>query len=105
MNEKKENLILNLSFNFALETIDFWAQLSEMNKFIIANQLLKSGTSIGVNVREAQFAESKTDFVHKMKIAEKEANETEYWLLLCKYAKNYPFSELLMEKLTKNIDF
>jgi four helix bundle protein len=51
-------------------------------KLVISNQLLKSGTSIGANVFEAQYAESRIDFIHKMKIAQKEANETLYWLLL-----------------------
>jgi len=57
---------------------------------VIANQLLKSGTSIGANVRESQSAESKSDFIHKLKIAAKEANETEYWLLLCQQSSSYP---------------
>ena len=64
--------------------------------------MLKSGTSIGANVREAQHAESKTDFVHKMKIAAKEAEETEYWLLLCKFSKHYPTNEELLDEI-KNI--
>ncbi|MGC4103300.1 four helix bundle protein [Ferruginibacter sp.] len=55
----------------------------------MARQLLKSGTSIGANVREAQNAESKMDFIHKLKIAAKEADETEYWLLLCKNSAGY----------------
>jgi four helix bundle protein len=50
-------------------------------------------------VREAQSSESKPDFIHKMKIASKEAEETEYWLLLCKYAKDYPKSEILLDKI------
>jgi len=50
-------------------------------------------------LREAQNAESKADFIHKMKIAAKEADETEYWLLLCKFSKNYPFDEELINKL------
>ena len=61
----------------------------------MANQLFKSGTSIGSNVREAQNAESKADFIHKMKIAAKEADETEYWLGLCNESKNYPKTEEL----------
>jgi four helix bundle protein len=61
--------------------------------------LLKSGTSIGANVREAQNAESKADFIHKMKIAAKEADETEYWLILCELSKNYPMDDKLKEKL------
>jgi four helix bundle protein len=54
--------------------------------------LLKSGTSIGANIREAQNAESKLDFIHKLKIASKEADETEYWLMLCEKSSSYPTS-------------
>ena len=53
-----------------------------MKKYNLANQLFRSGTSIGANVREAQSAESKADFIHKIKISAKEAEEAEYWLLL-----------------------
>jgi four helix bundle protein len=60
------------------------------------NQLWRSGTSIGANVNEAQNAESKKDFVHKMKVAAKECDETNYWLRLCKAAKNYPDPDELM---------
>lgn len=63
----------------------------------MANQLFKSGTSIGANLREAQGAESKADFKHKCKIAYKEAEETEYWLLLCKYAESYPFEQDMLD--------
>lgn len=96
---EKENIILNLTFQFALNTIDFVEVLSASQKYIIANQLLKSGTSIGANVREAQHAESKVDFVHKMKIAAKEAEETEYWLLLCKFSTHYPKNEKLLVEI------
>ena len=65
-------------------------------KFVVSNQLLKSGTSIGANVREGLGAESRADFVHKLKIALKEAEETEYWLLLCRHSENYPFDENLL---------
>ncbi len=65
-------------------------ELEKRKKFVIARQLLKAGTSIGANVREAQNAESKVDFIHKMKIAAKETDETEYWLLLCKELEDYP---------------
>lgn len=68
---------------------------------MIANQLLKSGTSIGANVREAQNAESKADFIHKMKIAAKEADETKYWLELTKHSQNYPFNESLLKQITE----
>jgi four helix bundle protein len=79
----KEGPIVNKSFDFSLAIISYCEYLNDKRKFIIANQLLKSGTSIGANVFEAQFPESRLDFIHKMKIALKEANETLYWLLLC----------------------
>ncbi len=62
----------------------------ENKKYVITRQLMRSGTSIGANIREAQDAESNQDFIHKLKFAAKEADETEYWLKLCKKSKNYP---------------
>jgi len=103
MRNDKENIIVKLSFEFALQIIDFVEILESNRKFVIANQLLKSGTSIGANVREAQNAESKADFIHKLKIAAKEADETEYWLLLCQFSKNYPFDDALIIKLKEII--
>lgn len=73
-----------------MEVIDFAESLREQKRFAIADQVLRSGCSIGANVKEAQGAESKADFIHKMKIAIKEAEETEYWLELCDFSKNYP---------------
>src|ERR1700761_4893522 len=99
MRNDKENLIVNLTFEFALEIIEFTEELESAWKFVIANQILKSGTSIGANVREAQNAESKNDFIHKMKIAAKEADETEYWLKLCKASPSYPDTIILLEKI------
>ncbi|MBP7103288.1 MAG: four helix bundle protein [Bacteroidales bacterium] len=87
---EKRNEIFELSFEFALQIIAYCELLEEERKYVIARQLLKSGTSIGANVREAQNAESKLDFIHKLKIAAKEADETEYWLLLCEKSTNYP---------------
>ncbi len=84
------NLILDLSLQFALEIIEYTEVLENNRKYVIANQLLKSGTSIGANIREAQSAETKADFIHKLKIADKEVNETEYWLVLCNMAEKYP---------------
>lgn len=100
MRNDKENLIVNLTLEFALEIIGYSELLEEKRKFVIARQLLKAGTSIGANTREAQNAESKADFIHKMKIAAKEADETKYWLLLCFLSKTYPKNEQLSEKLT-----
>jgi four helix bundle protein len=95
----KDNEIIKVSFEFSLMIIEYCELLEENRKYVIARQLLKSGTSIGANIREAQNAESKADFIHKLKIAAKEAEETEYWLLLCKHSKNYPFNDELESKL------
>lgn len=96
---EKENIILSLSIQFAIDIIAFSELLEDAKKFVIAKQILKSGTSIGANISEAQHAESKTDFIHKMKIAAKEMEETEYWLILCANAPSYPYDEKLMDKL------
>jgi four helix bundle protein len=93
------NPILKLSFDFSLLIIDYCESIELNKKYVIARQLLRSGTSIGANAMEAQNAESKADFIHKMKIAAKEAGETQYWLMLCDYAKNYPDCKLLLDKL------
>ena len=99
MRNDKENIIVKPTFEFAIKIIEFAEELENNLKFIIAKQLLKSGTSIGANIREAQNAESKADFIHKMKIAAKEVDETEYWLELCKESKNYPYDEKLMSSI------
>jgi four helix bundle protein len=103
MRDDKENLIVKLSFEFALDIIEFSEELELAKKYVIARQVLKAGTSIGANVREAQNAESKADFIHKIKIAAKEADEAEYFLLLCKSAKTYPYNPMLNDKLTSII--
>jgi four helix bundle protein len=95
----KDNLIVKLTFEFALDIIAFTEELETRKKFNLANQLFRSGTSIGANIKEAQNAESKADFIHKIKIALKEADETEYWLLLCKSSNNYPNPDKELEKL------
>jgi len=92
---QKENVILEKTIRFSLAIIDFCETLRKQKKDVISRQLLKSATSIGADVHEAQNCESKADFVHKMKIAEKEAKETKYWLTLCKRSDKYPFDEEL----------
>ena len=99
MRDDKENIIVDLTFKFSLHIIQFCEQLEAKKKFIISRQLLKSSTSIGANAREAQNAESKDDFIHKFKIAAKEADETLYWLLLCKESEHYPSADSLIEEL------
>lgn len=95
----KENVIVDKTFEFALEIVRLAEELGEGRRYVIANQVLKSGTSVGANVREAQNSESRADFIHKMKLAAKEAEETEYWLLLCKHSKNHPDTDELLKEL------
>jgi four helix bundle protein len=102
MRRDKQNLIVDLTFNFSLKLIPYCDELQNQKRFVISNQLLKSGTSIGANIREAQNAESTLDFLHKMKIAGKEAEETDYWLTLCNKLPTYPDTEELLSDL-KNI--
>ena len=102
MRNDRKNLIVDLSFSFALDIIKFCDDLVELKRYKLSDQLFKSGTSIGANIREAQNAESKADFIHKIKIAAKEADETQYWLLLTHHSgiKN---SIEMMEKLEEII--
>lgn len=93
MRNDKDNIVLKLTFDFALKIIAFSERLRGLKKIEMATQLFKSGTSIGANIREAQNAENKADFIHKFKIAAKEADETEYWLELCKTSDYYPTPE------------
>lgn len=79
----KENVVKDKSYRFAIKTVRFYKHLiNDKKEFIIAKQVLRSGTSIGAMVEEANQAESKADFIHKLSIANKEANETRYWLRL-----------------------
>ena len=95
----KPNVIFEKSVTFSLHIIAYCELLEKEKRFVIANQLLKSGTSIGANIHEAQNAESKADFIHKLKIAAKELEETKYWLLLCEKTENYPFDHNLKEQI------
>ncbi len=93
------NPIVRLTFDFALLIIQYSESLENLRKYSIARQIIKSGTSVGANVREAQNAESRADFIHKMKISAKEADETEYWLLLCQHHSTYPDCQELLAKV------
>ena len=101
METGRKNDLLDLTFEFAIDIMCFVEILEEKKRWVIARQVLKSGTSIGANAREAQSAESISDFIHKLKIADKEAVETEYWLLLCKLAPNYPDPDELLIKIIR----
>jgi four helix bundle protein len=103
MRNDKENLIVEKSLSFSLALIKYCEMLEAGRKFVIANQLLRSGTSIGANIFEAQNAESKADFIHKMKLAAKEASETSYWLILCEKSEGYPFDSKLRDDLEEII--
>ena len=76
----KDNVLKNKSFSFAIRIVELSKYLNENREYILSKQILRSGTSIGAMVRESEYAESKADFIHKLTIALKEANETEYWL-------------------------
>lgn len=78
----KDNVIRKKSYEFALQIMDLYRKLCKANEFILSKQLLRSGTSIGANVEEAQAGLSRADFISKMSIASKEARETNYWLRL-----------------------
>ena len=95
----ERNPIVKLTFEFSLLIIQYCEVLEAKRKLVLSNQLLKSGTSIGANIREAQNAESKADFIHKFKIATKEIDETQYWLQLCKYSSDYPSADDLLHKI------
>lgn len=79
---KTNNTILEMSFEFSLQIIRLYKQLIEKKEYVLSKQVLRSGTSIGANVEEANAAQSKKEFIAKMSIASKEAKETRYWLRL-----------------------
>lgn len=83
----KDNVVLNKSFDFAIEIIELYKLLKSKNEFVISKQLLRSGTSIGANIEEANAAQTKKDFATKMSLASKEARETRYWLRLLNKSK------------------
>ena len=76
----KENIIKNKSFAFALRIVNLYQFLVDKREFILSKQLLRSGTAIGALVRESERADSTADFIHKLSIALKEANESDYWI-------------------------
>lgn len=97
--EVATNLIVDLTIELSLQLISYCEILENNKKYVISKQLLRSGTSIGANVHEAQSPVNKADFIHKMKIAAKEAVGTEYWLVLCKQSSSDPSCDLLLAKV------
>ena len=94
----RENVIRTKSFNFSVKIVKLYKSiLEEKKEFVLSRQLLRSGTSIGAMVRESEQAESRADFIHKLSIALKEANETDYWLDLLKesdYISDLEYKEI-----------
>lgn len=82
-----KNIVLEKSFDFGLDIIKLYLKLKNEKEYILSSQLVRSATSIGANITEAQYAQSKKDFVNKMSIALKEANESDYWLNLLSKAE------------------
>ena len=79
----KDNVVKDKSLEFAVRIVNLYKFLvNEQKEFVMSKQILRSGTSIGANIREAEQAQSRADFINKLNIALKEANETEYWLEL-----------------------
>jgi four helix bundle protein len=83
VNDMKENIVKNKSFGFAVRIVKLYQFLCEQKKeFVLSKQILRSGTSVGAMVRESEHAQSKADFINKLSVAQKEINETIYWLEL-----------------------
>jgi four helix bundle protein len=94
----KESILREKSYQFALRIIKLYKFISiEKKEFVLSKQILRSGTSIGANIEEANQAQSKTDFIHKLAIAQKEAAETNYWLRLLRD------SEFLTDKQAESL--
>jgi four helix bundle protein len=94
----RENIIKDKSFKLAIRVVKLYQFLiSDKKEYVLSKQLLRSGTSVGAMVREAEHSESKADFIHKMAIAQKEINESIYWLELLKetdYLSNEQFESI-----------
>lgn len=99
-----DNVVLNKSYEFALHAVKLYRYLcQEKKEYVLSKQLLRSGTSIGANVNEAQAAISKKDFIAKMSISSKEARESQYWLNLLADSNyidgNSPKTMILFEEM------
>jgi len=98
----RENTVKKKSFDFAIRIMGLQKQLIVNKEFVVSRQVVRSGTAIGALIREAEHAESKADFIHKMSIALKEANETHYWLELL-YKSGY-MEDKLFQSLFKDAE-
>ncbi|WP_338790786.1 four helix bundle protein (plasmid) [Bernardetia sp. Wsw4-3y2] len=93
-----KGILKQKSFHFAVRIVNLYKYLADQHKeYVLSKQILRSGTSVGANIREAEFAQSNLDFIHKLSISQKEINETIYWLELLKetnYIKEEQFKSL-----------
>ena len=102
--ENSDNPIVDLSFNFGVRIVKFYKYLNDKQVYVLSKQLLRCGTSIGANVHESIHAQSRADFISKMNIALKEADETDYWLRLLKEAEIIEEKEFIsLQKDVKQI--
>ena len=93
---KKENVVMSKSYTFALRIIKMYKYLvAEKKEYVLSKQLLRSGTAIGALIKESEHAQSKADFLNKMNVALKEANETEYWIELLRDSEYLSTTESL----------
>jgi len=102
--QRRENLILDKSFEFSLKIIEVYKEMINRHEYVISKQVLRSGTSIGANINEAQAAQSRKDFISKMSIASKEARETKYWLNLLSKSQLIPKMNEQITSLLHEID-
>ena len=94
---EKQNIVLNKSYQFAIDIVKLSQGLQKEKEYVLSRQILKSGTAICALIKESKFAQTKPDFINKLSISLKEANETEYWLNLLKdtdYISEGVFKEL-----------
>lgn len=102
---KQKNIILDKSFAFAVRVVKLYKYLcNDRKEYVLSKQLLRSGTSIGANINEAQAGQSKADFIAKMSIASKEARETKYWIDLLIKTDYLSINEKHVQSLTVEIE-
>lgn len=102
---KQDNIILDKSFTFAVRIVKLYKYLcDEKKEYVLSKQLLRSGTSIGANINEAQAGQSKADFISKMSIASKEARETKYWIDLLIKTDYLDINENYVQSLVTDIE-
>ena len=101
MNNEKRNFLKEKSLLFSIDIVNLYKKLAENKEFVMSKQMLRSGTAVGALIREAEFAQSKADFISKLSISLKEANETQYWLELL-YKTDFLNAELFHKYTQQN---